>query len=229
MEFDKHAHDNAVYFDYIKQLDGLYDNPLELIYQFPIYAGAVNIAKFLAHYEIYKQVIDKAGHIADVASHKGRSLLTFAKMVKLFEPHSFTEVHGFEWFKGMKPGKEDHASRKGKYVGEHGRLQKLIELQGFDQYTFIHNVDLTKDLPKFFKGRPDLRFKLVYIDCAVAKVMESSLTYFWPRLVHGGILIMDHYSHSISPQESTITDRFIGDRVVRQIPITRLPTAYVVK
>lgn len=228
-KLDKHRHDNEVYFNYIKNLDGLYDSASDIIFNYPIYTGAVNIARFLSHYEAYKQVVDKSGYIADVGTHKGASLMFYAKLVKLFEPYNFTEVHGFDWFQGMEVGPKDNQSRQGLYKGDYERLRDLISLQGYDDFTHIHKLDLTKELPAFFERNPHMRFKLIYLDCAIANVLEHAMTEFWPRLVNGGILLMDHYGHPISPQESNIMDRFIGDRVVHQFPLTRLPTGYVIK
>lgn len=45
--------------------------------------------------------------------------LYLAKLVQLFEPHSLTEVHGFDWFKGMRmPSKHDDNQCEGDYQGD---------------------------------------------------------------------------------------------------------------
>jgi hypothetical protein len=41
-----------------------------------------------------------AGHIADVGTYKGASALLFAKLMKIHNPESLWQVHGFDWFKG---------------------------------------------------------------------------------------------------------------------------------
>jgi len=90
-------------------------------------------------------------------------------------------------------------------------------------------MDVTKDLESFLEKHRAMRFKIVFIDCGVQDVITASLESFWPRLVPGGILMMDHYNTAVSPTESELTEQFIGNRPLRQVPFARQPTAYVVK
>lgn len=220
---------DEIYFDFIANLDGLFDSPKDLIFNYPAYVGAPNLARTLGFYDLYRQVHDVAGHIADIGSSKGRTLLLFSKLVQLFESNNYTEVHGFDWFKGMHREQFEASKHEPMYVGDYERLQKLIKLQGLDGFTAINKLDLTTDLPGFFEQYPYLRYKMIYLDCGISEVMEICLQHFWPRLVTGGILIMDHYNHQVSPAESDIVDRVVGDRPIRQVPTIRLPTAYIVK
>src|SRR5215467_12017785 len=115
MTRNKYTDDDAVYFEYIRQIDELYDDAKDIIYNFPAYIGAVNLARYLSLYEIYRRVIKHSGHVADIGTYKGASLLFFAKLIKLFEPNNSTEVHGFDWFKGQNPAAGDDSSQAGKY------------------------------------------------------------------------------------------------------------------
>ena len=229
MQKDKYSADDAVYFDYLAQLEGLYDDAKEVIYNFPVYVGAVNLARFIGLHEIFQKVVNHSGHIADVGTYKGASMVYFAKLVKLFEPHSPTQVHGFDWFKGMKPGEADDARQSGKYVASKERLERLIELQGLDTVCKLYDLDLTGDLSRFFSEQPWLRYKLVFLDCGTRDVLESGLTHFWPRIVTGGALILDHFNSAASPSESDVVDRFAAGAEIMQIPCSRSPTAYLLK
>lgn len=202
---------------------------VDLVHQFPIYTGHVNLARYLFFYDLYKRVYKLAGHIADIGTWKGASFMFMAKLVKLFEGYSDTQVHGFDWFKGMKPSKHDDAGQAGVYASDYSRLVKLIQLQNLNDTAVLHKLDLTKDLPKYFKDKPYLRYKFVFIDCGIAKVLNESLKHFWPRLVKGGILILDHYNSEASPMESEILESYIGENKIEHWPITRWPTAFIVK
>jgi hypothetical protein len=180
-------------------------------------------------YDLYKQVEHVNGHIADIGTFKGASFLFLAKLVKLFEPYDTTVVHGFDWFKGMDTGAGDNAEFQGKYVGDYGRLKRLIELQGLDSLAKIHSLDLVNELPKFFATRDYMKFKIVFLDCGVHDVLEKSLDHFWPRLVNGGLLVLDHFNSKVSPSESILLDKVLGHRTVRTVPFSRQPTGYVVK
>jgi hypothetical protein len=90
-------------------------------------------------------------------------------------------------------------------------------------------MDVTKEIKDFVEERPFLRFKILYIDCGIYEVMDACFKYLYPRLVTGGILLMDHYNYKVSPTESDITERFIQNTPVHQMPYTRQPSGYIIK
>lgn len=217
------------YFSYIDQLFKSELSTKDLIYQFPAYVGHVNLARFLFFYDLYKKTLDLNGHIADVGTWKGASFLFMAKMIKLFEPYNTTQAYAFDWFQGMEPGKDDDKNQDGKYSAEYESLIKLVELQGLSDVAIINKMDVTCELVPYFEARPWMRFKFVFIDCGIESVLESSLANFWPRLVNGGVLILDHYNNDSSPTESRILEKYIGNLPIRQAPFNRQPTCYVIK
>lgn len=217
------------YFSYIDQLLESELPAKDLIYQFPAYVGHVNLARFLFFYDLYKKTIGLNGHIADVGTWKGASFLFMAKMIKLFEPYSPTQVYAFDWFQGMEPGKDDDGNQLGKYSAEYESLIKLVELQGLIDIAIVNKMDVTSELVPYFEARPWMRFKFVFIDCGIEGVLESSLVNFWPRLVNGGVLVLDHYNSEASPTESRILEKYIGNLPIRQAPFNRQPTCYVIK
>lgn len=221
----KYDADDAIFMEYRKQIPELCPNQIEIVDDFTAYVGAVNLARFLTLTEIYRKVINHAGHIADIGSYRGASLLAFAKLIKLFEPYSPTEAHGFEWFKGQQPGPQDDAAQKGKYVASKERLERLIGAQGLSTFCKLNDLDLINELPRFFQDNPQVRYKLVFIDCGIRQVMESVKRHFFPRIVPGGIVVLDHFNDPVSPSESSLFDGF----EMFQVPHTRSPTAYFVK
>ena len=77
----------------------------DYIHQFPLFTGHVNLARYLALYEAFKMVQGLSGHYADVGTWKGASFVFIAKLIKLFEPYSYAQIHAFDWFKGVDPAK----------------------------------------------------------------------------------------------------------------------------
>lgn len=217
------------YFTYIEELLKWQIPAKDLIYQFPAYVGHVNLARFLFFYDLYKKTINLSGHIADVGTWKGASFLFMAKMIKLFEPYSTTQAYAFDWFQGMAPGKDDDQTQAGNYCADYDSLTRLVELQGLSDIAIINKMDVTCELAPYFEDRPWMRFKFVFVDCGIEEVLESSLANFWPRLVNGGVLILDHYNNDSSPTESRILERYIGNLPILQAPFNRQPTCYVIK
>lgn len=235
-ENNKWEESNLVYSQYIKNITELINTnytsekiPNELIMNFGAYGGDANIGHMLYKYELYKKVINLNGHIGEVGVFKGKSFLLWAKMIKLFEAHNSTQVYGFDWFEGMQPKETDDANQAGNYIGSYEDLSKLIKWQGLENLALLFNMNVITEAKRFIEQRPYLRFKLLYIDCGIKEVMEASFESFYPRLVKGGILMMDHYNYSVSPTESDIVDRYIGKNIIYQMPFGRQPTGYIIK
>ena len=225
----KFERDDEIYFNYIQNLNELEYSNQDIIYNFPSFVGSVNLARFLSFYEMYQGIRNISGDIADIGTYLGGSMFTFAKLVKLFEPYSNTRVHGFDWFKGQIPGNQDDANQLGKYVTSKEKLEKLIELQGLNGLVDLHDLDLVNDLPAFVELNPWMRFKCIFLDCGIANVMESTLKNFWPLLVPGGVLILDHFNSGVSPQESNLVNKYCGNSVIQSIDFSRSPTAFLKK
>ncbi len=217
------------YFQYIEELEQMGVSTRDLVFQFPVFAGSVNLGRYLFFYELYKQVMNLNGHMADVGTFKGASFLFMAKLIQLFEPYNATQVHGFDWFQGMTPSASDESIQAGKYQADYDTLVRLMKMQQLADVAVLHKMDITSDLEGFLAKNPHLRFKLVFIDCGLEKVLEKALENFWPRLVQGGILVMDHYNCEVSPTESDILEKYVGKNKILQMPFNRQPTAYVIK
>ena len=220
---------NEVFARYLQELETMAPTGREVIKNFPVYVGHVSLSRFLFLYELYKKVVDLAGHIGEVGTYRGSTLCYFGKLIRIFEPHSYTQAHGFDWFQGMDPGTQDNRGEEGKWEGDYETLVKLIELQGMNDTVVVHRMDVTVELEKFFEAHHYMRFKLVFLDCGISEVLKKSLECFWPRLVPGGILAIDHYNNAASPSESALIEEATGGHRIRQMPFTRQPTGYIVK
>ena len=203
--------------------------PARMIQSSNMYMGDAKLANLIYHVDIYRKVMSLAGDIAEVGIYRGDSFLLWSKLVKIFEPYNLTQVYGFDWFQGMKPSDMDDSFQEGKYCGDYKHLIDLIHMQGLENISLVFPLDVTKEIKKFVEDRPFLRFKILYIDCGIKEVMEAAYEYLYPRLVHGGILLMDHYNYKVSPTESDIVEKYIGDNVIMQMPYGRQPSGYIIK
>lgn len=232
---------NRNYYEYVNELGMYYKNmidkenmkvedmPLSIIQNIGAYVGDSSLGQLLYRYELYKKVINLAGDIAEIGIFRGNTFLNWAKFVQIFEPYSHTQVYGFDWFKGMAPGKNDDSHQEGRYSADKEHLLNIIKWQKLEDIAIVEDMDVTKCLKEFVEERPYLRFKLLYIDCGIEEVMEASYKYLWPRLVKGGVLLMDHFNCSTSPTESGIIQKYIGNNIVRQMPFARQPAGYCIK
>ncbi len=219
--------------DYQAGLQGIlelgYSNE-DLIHHFSAFTGHMTLWKTLTLYELYKKTQGICGHIAEVGVDKGASTLLFGKLTQIFEPEALTLVHGFDWFRGAIPTEEEKLiNASDGNPDDEQQLRELIRLQKLDNIVKIHNVDVATEMDKFFAEHPQLRFKLVYLDCGIYPVVESAIKAFWPRLAPGGIMIFDQYNNELAPGETRAVSELLPDYKIETIPGSWFPNAYVVK
>ena len=229
----KFENDDNKYFEYIDNLLDESPSIKDIIYQFPVFVGSVNLARFITLYEVYMKTINISGDILDVGTWKGFSFFTFAKLIKIFEPYSATQVHCIDWFDGMKKSEKDLVKLTGssnKYDEcSEEMINNLLNLQGLEGVGRVNNLNIITDLEGWCRERPWHRFKLIFLDCGIEEVLESSFKNLWDRLVPGGILLLDHFNSSASPSESNFVSKYCKNCEVKQISFSRSPSGYIIK
>lgn len=228
-ELEKFAARKPEYYEGLQEMLSLGFDATDYIHYFPAFAGPMTISRYLSLYEAYKMTLGVAGHIAEIGVFKGAGSLFFAKLAALFEPQSLTLVHGFDWFQGAKITGEEKFVSEGECSEDYDRVMRLIRAQRLDNVVHVHNLDVTKDLGRFFAEHSHLQFKLVFADCGIYDVVKSTLEHFWPRLTSGGIMIFDQFNHEVAPGETRAIKEFMPDAKMRTFPFGWMPTAYVVK
>lgn len=229
LETQKHASRKKPYYEGLEQIKKLDYSTEDFIHYFPCFTGSQTISRYLAFYECYKNTLGLAGHIAEVGIYKGASLLFFAKLTQIFEPNSFTQVHGFDWFLGNSPSESEQNIVKDSDRESFERLMKLIQAQGMENIVKVHKLDVTKELEGFFEKYPHLQFKMIFLDAGMYEVVKACLPIFWKRLAKGGYLILDQYNFDIAPGETRAVKEVLGDVEIRTFPWGWMPTAYIVK
>ena len=218
---------------YYKTLEDLKEMniPLQdLVENFTCFTGHMSLSRYLGLYELYKQTLGVSGHIAEVGTFKGASFFLFAKLIKIFESESLTQVHGFDWFGGMDSDTgADFKVEKGSYQADEATVRKLIEIQQLENTAFLHKIDVTKELKPFLDTHKHLQFKLVFLDAGLYEVVTAALPLLWERLTPGGILILDQYNHELSPGETMAVREILPHAKVKTLPNIWMPSAYIIK
>ena len=228
----KFSENRKPYYEGIQKIKEMGYTEEDYIHHFPCFTGHLTMARFFSMYESFKSTLGVAGHIADVGVYKGASLLYFAKLTKIFEPTTLTQVHGFDWFQGNKP---EAAIEPDILVGSSTesfeRVESLVKAQSLENIVRLHRLDLTKDLAAFFKKNSHLQFRLVLLDTGTYEVVRASLPFFWERLTRGGMMIFDQFNFEIAPGETKAVVDFFADKNVqiKTFPNGWMPTAFVEK
>lgn len=229
-EYKKFDHRRDAYYKSIQHLKELNIPVQDMVENFTCFTGHMSLSRYLGLYEIYKKTLGIAGHIAEVGTYKGASFFLFAKLIKIFESESLTQVHGFDWFGGMdNESVAELKVEKGSYQADEETVRNLINIQNLNDVAFLHKLDVTKDLGPFLDKYKHLQFKIVFLDAGLYNVVSVALPLLWERLTPGGILILDQYNHELSPGETMAVREILPHAKVKTLPNIWMPSAYIIK
>jgi len=221
--------------------------PLDGVKNFPIYVRRTTLKRFLAHYEMFRKVVDLPGDIVELGVFRGSSLMTWANLLEIRNMGDRQkQVFGFDNFGGFrelhaKDGREDRRVDKVDGGFDGSAYEKALEdaIRVFDSDRFIPHKprvklikgDIEKTVPQFVRDTPGLRICLIHFDCDVYVPTRVGLEHFWPLIVPGGVVIFDEYGIRPWEGESKAVDEFFEGKNVqlRKLDWSPNPGAYVVK
>ena len=226
LKFDDRRQSFGEYVNYLKNKDIPINDWME---HFTSYIGHMSLSRVLGLYELYKKTLGVSGHIGEIGIYKGASFFLFAKLVKIFEAESLTQVHGFDWFQGTGDDDIEMKIEQGGYKQDYNDIVELNEKQGFKNLAFIHKMDVVEELEGFLQENLHMQFKLFFMDAGTHKVVKTALPLIWERITPGGIVIFDQYNHELSPGETLAVREILPDAKVQVIPNIWMPSGYIVK
>lgn len=222
----------------------------ELVEVWPLFIRRIVFAKMAALMEIFGRVKHLPGEIVECGVYRGQSLGLFRLLLEIYcHGDSLKRVIGFDTFQGLtkleKPdgGKLDEFDRKegGWDAGQFlPFLESALELAQRDSYLpRLSRVELIKGdvcqtIPEYLKVNPGLRICLLNLDMDIYKPTKFALETLFPRVVPGGIIILDEYAMRGFPGESAALDEFLSDNDLRSITVEKFsfsptPGAFFVK
>lgn len=106
--------------------------------------------------------------------------------------------------------------------------QKNLIKKGIEQNIDYVPGQLNVSIPKYLIENPELKIALLTIDLDDFETTLTAMQYFYPRLVSGGILIVNNY-YKKSAESLAIQDYFAGtDVVIRHFSLEKGPH-YIIK
>jgi O-methyltransferase len=140
-----------------------------MLYQFARHAATLN-----------------AGHAAQLGIYKGGT----AKLIARCFSRAGRRVYLFDTFEGLPPfSPEDQA--------ENQPAGQFADVRFEDVKNYLANeshVELRRGMfPGTAQGLEGQRFSFVYLDADIYQSTKDGLEFFYPRMVPGGIIILDDY------------------------------------
>lgn len=219
----------------------------EICRNFQIYVRRVALKRFLAHYELFRMVVDLPGDIVELGVYRGASLMSWANFLEIRNMGDRQkQVFGFENFSGFtEVGEKDGGTNDcvEKVVGgfDGGAFESMLgdAISIFDSDRFIPykprvklvKGDIEKTVPSFVQENPGLRISLLHFDCDMYKPTKIGLEHFWPLVVPGGVVLFDEYGIRPWEGESRAVDEFFSSQKVkiRRFDWCANPGGFVVK
>jgi hypothetical protein len=218
---------------------------------FPVFTPRLNLARFLAHYELFKQIVDRPGVIIDLGVYRGASTFTWAKLCEIFCPTDVRKVvYGFDTFDGFpaltaEDGRQDPVQdvRAGGYSGGPGiesDLRNAAAAMDEDRHLAhrprveLVRGDVSETIPAFVarKGH-GLRIALLNLDVDLYVPTRVALEQFVPLMSPGGIIVLDEYAVDTFGGESKAVDEYFEARygrrpAIRKFPWHSNPSGYII-
>lgn len=221
--------------------DGTELTTFELVRNFPVVTPRYNIARFLAHYEIFKKIVDVPGVIIDLGVFRGASTFTWAKLCEIFCPTDIRKtVVGFDTFTGfprigIEDGPENPAQHviPGGYFGGssvEADLALAQEAMNYDRHLRHKNRielvrgDVSETIPQFVASRGDgLRLALLNLDLDLYEPTRVALEQLVPRMSRGGIIVVDEYAVDTFGGETRAVDEYFERELGKKPKVVKFP------
>ena len=155
---------------------------------------------------------DLEGHIGEFGVYRGRSLVSWAKNVKLLGLKK--KVYGFDSFEGYPD--VSRVDTSGTRLNRRGELSdtSLESVRSYCERVGVGDVvELVKGFyPQSFEGYQHLRFSQVWVNCDLYESYKFVLAFVYPRMVPLGFIVFDEYGDSRWPGATKAVVEFFRDK-----------------
>lgn len=194
------------------------------------------LSKFIAHYELYKRIVELSGEIVECGVFKGTSLVRWAHFREMMGGGSAKRIIGFDIF-GSFPGTEFEADKKklGQFVSSAGdqsidteQLMEVLKYKKLEQKVELVKGDINQTVPSYVEKNPELKIALLNLDTDIYEPAVTILEHLYPRVVSGGVVLLDDYG--VFPGETKAVDDYFKDQkvTIRKFPFAMTPS-FIIK
>lgn len=207
-----------------------YDSNLQWEYEngFYLTSHITRIPKMLAHYELYKQIVNLPGNVVECGVFKGASFVRFCTFREILESPYSRKIIGFDMFgKFPVPEETDDANFVEKFEQTAGEgisvneLTKWLNTKGVDNFELIQG-DILQTLDEYLATHPELKIAMLHIDVDVYKPTVHILSRLYEHVVPGGLILFDDYATVAG--ETRAVDEFLS---AKKLAIEKLPTSHI--
>ncbi len=155
---------------------------------------------------------------------------------QLFETQESRKLIGFDVFGKFPTTSYEHdLLPRQSFVNNAGdssitkeNLIECLRLKNADGNVTLIEGDINKVLPEYCEANPQLRIALLNLDTDIYEPAVTILKHLWPRIVTGGVLLLDDYG--VFPGETKAVDEyfFSNPQTIEKLPFAATPS-FIVK
>jgi hypothetical protein len=185
------------------------------------FSHPTRLNKMLAHYDLYRSIVDLPGDVFELGVYKGASLVRFATFRNLLENDFSRKVVGFDAFGKFPtqnltlPGDltfiEDFEQEGGDGLSK-DEVERVFESKKF-QNVFLNQGNIFDALPLYLEQHPETRIALLHLDMDVKEPSVFALDLLYDRVVPNGLIVLDDYNVVAGGSEAI--DEFMAKRKLR--------------
>jgi hypothetical protein len=203
---------------------------------FHLSCDITRISKILAHYELYRRIVHLPGVIIECGVFKGLTFTIFSEFRELLDNPDTRKIIGFDTFADFpetsfqddKQFREDFIKIAGNQSISKDQLISVLKSKNIYRNIELVEGDIIQTLPEYVQNHPELQIALLNLDTDLYEPAVTILKCLYPRIVDGGILLLDDYGVTVG-ETKAVDDYFTGKMVkLQRLPFRETPW-YIVK
>jgi SAM-dependent methyltransferase len=186
-------------------------------------ASVVDLSRLYMLYQWLTTTLDLEGDCIEVGSYRGGTGKLVSEVLLRHRPE--VELHMFDTFEGMPEQLSlDEVGMRG--IFDDTSLARVQRLLANNANVRLHQGIFPQSMPAGFDAR---RFRFAHIDVDIESSVIDCLAFIYPRLVPGGVMIIDDYGHPNCPGATRAVEHFFRDQPHRVIQMPLRSSALILK
>lgn len=217
----------------------MFDEQSSFFYEngFYLTSAPYRLGNMIAHYELYKKILDLPGDVIELGVFKGGGLIQFATFRELLENSNSRKILGFDVF-GEFPGSSTLNSDKSFIDGWNKQFKdeflskeeicESFKLKGFSNIELVKG-DISDTIDEYLLKNPQTKISLLHIDVDVYEPTKTGLEKLFDRVVRGGVIVFDDYA-AVEGATLAIDEFFQStDYVLHKYSFSHKKPSYIIK
>lgn len=204
---------------YVRLVDALRNGAVpdrDILAQLMLFQPRVGVSHLLFLDELYRQILNIPGDIAEFGVNWGRNMAAFHSLRSIHEPNNFSRhIHGFDTFAGFPSvspldGNDPETKIGGLAVDANWESELEAILDAHQKLSMrpdhrrfsLTKGDVSETLPAFLESHPHCIFAMLYLDLDLYEPTRDVLKALWPKVAKGGIIVFDQINLDLFPGET---------------------------